>query len=552
MKALVQFDNGVYVSSALWRIETMQDIPESQIHGPCENGILGCCEFDFAHCLQCSEWPKSALPCINRLAKAKWPSIAVLSNIVRSGFHLVPIGDKTSDKEIMEWRISFSNAETSLIDEMNHCQFLCYGLLKVFLKEAIETNDDLRGLLCSYFLKTSVLWAIIHFGTSWMTEDILRWFWICFRQLINWVYDGYCPNFFIPENNMFYGKIHGRAQLFLLNHLTTLYREGFKCLIRCSSVRGPLEVAFRRPQIGFVIPFDNIGIKLRTDLHLISDICSGYSFSLEPPDLHTTISLLECLQRKFRTPTELSAISILLKFHIQYFLICALPQWFLDMRIEGNKRICTRLCRIMNTLYKNRSDATTHGILLAILLYRKGMYQKVIKLGLNVKDRLKQSNVIYEWNLQEVKYRAAGGEFFQFDEMMKKIVSIPFRLDEGTCFPEVFLEINYSRWGIYCPPMVIVSALLYMSFHKLSSSSSEADSVLRDLSIVINNTDNHHIPCFLRAISWEMLGICQEVGGYLFDAFHSFQRALMEPIHNSFREATLIRLQMLNTRIDNL
>lgn len=33
-----------------------------------------------------------------------------------------------------EWRISFSQAEYKFVCAMNHCQFLTFGLLKLFLK----------------------------------------------------------------------------------------------------------------------------------------------------------------------------------------------------------------------------------------------------------------------------------------------------------------------------------------------------------------------------------------------------------------------------------
>ena len=61
-----------------------------------------------------------------------------LSVIVNKGYHVVPIG--SSPNRYKEWRVSFSVAEQNLKYFMNYCQFQCYGLLKVFLKEVIKTT----------------------------------------------------------------------------------------------------------------------------------------------------------------------------------------------------------------------------------------------------------------------------------------------------------------------------------------------------------------------------------------------------------------------------
>ncbi|KAK3098123.1 hypothetical protein FSP39_016348 [Pinctada imbricata] len=232
----VHYKDGFYLSNTFWKGTFKGYIQDSYTHGPCETGILDFFETDIAHCLKC-KWPKSAYSCIPTLVRTRWPSFHHLSDIVKNGCHIVAIGDKTSGNEFLEWRISFSEAEKSLIHAMNHCQFLTYGLLKMFLKEAINTRmrPEVDGLLCSYFLKTTVMWEIVYSGSAWKEPDLLKWFLICFRRLLSWVSNGYCPNFFIPENNMFLGKIYGRSQQNLLSHLASLYRIGYKCLLGCSS-----------------------------------------------------------------------------------------------------------------------------------------------------------------------------------------------------------------------------------------------------------------------------------------------------------------------------
>lgn len=74
----------------------------------------------------------------------------------------MPIGSKTNINEHdMEWRISFSLAEQIIVYSINHTQFLCYAILKVFLKEVLSREDP-ESLICSYFLK---LFFFVKFST---------------------------------------------------------------------------------------------------------------------------------------------------------------------------------------------------------------------------------------------------------------------------------------------------------------------------------------------------------------------------------------------------
>ena len=94
------------------------------------------------------------------------------------GCHFVAIGAKESPTELIEWQISFSATEKTLIHSMNQVQFLCYGILKIFLKEAIDINTEMKGLLCSYryFLKTSLFWEISTNSLVWNASNFFSCF----------------------------------------------------------------------------------------------------------------------------------------------------------------------------------------------------------------------------------------------------------------------------------------------------------------------------------------------------------------------------------------
>ncbi|XP_078336954.1 cyclic GMP-AMP synthase-like receptor 1 [Crassostrea virginica] len=232
--SLIACNNEIYISSFLYRAKMLElqqaagGIAMSSIqHGPCATINHNGREADCAYCLRSHHWPNIALPWIQRCQLKNWPPDYVLSSIIKDGCHVVPISSSLLNPESgCDWRMSFSRAEQQLVNSMNHCQFLCYGLLKLFLKEVINSTEN-ESCLCSYFMKTVVFWVIQNDNhMAWVPENLLMCFWTCFKLLISWVHRGECPNFFIPQNNMFRVKVVGQNQIALFDQLYGLYCKG--------------------------------------------------------------------------------------------------------------------------------------------------------------------------------------------------------------------------------------------------------------------------------------------------------------------------------------
>ncbi|VDI09730.1 Hypothetical predicted protein [Mytilus galloprovincialis] len=162
----------------------------NKIHGPCLSDKGD--NMDFASCLKCDKWVSQAQPWISR-SRLTWPSPELISKITSCGVLFVPIGNKGSINENLQWRISFSIAEKILIYSFSHTQLLCYALLKILLKEIVEKekvdgsekDEDLKGLLCSYFLKTLLFWISEETDTSvWRPDNIIPCFTACLQRLI--------------------------------------------------------------------------------------------------------------------------------------------------------------------------------------------------------------------------------------------------------------------------------------------------------------------------------------------------------------------------------
>ena len=232
----VETTNGMFLSN----ISFMRKLIEGSIHyirsahGPClsdKNEAV-----DVAFCFHLHSWPRQAEKWLYRHRPCQWPPVKLIDDIVHYGCILVPIGPKVLENNELLWRISFSMAEKQLSHAMNYTQILCYALLKLSLKNIIDRNDQVKGLLCSYFMKTAVFWLSEEISTNaFQLQNLFHCYFLCLDKIISWVKCCYCPNYFIPEHNMFCGKINRSNNRQLLNVLQRVRNgeRGVLQLIHC-------------------------------------------------------------------------------------------------------------------------------------------------------------------------------------------------------------------------------------------------------------------------------------------------------------------------------
>ena len=168
--ACQDMNNSLYLSSYLYVHNTRTFFREScpdietTIQGPSTEAWTPYMDrsqsgIDTVFSIHCSFWPHAATEWPTRSRRFPWPSQSDIKNIVDFGFHLVPVGHPHSDTNMMEWRISFSVAERTLVWSFNHIQMLCYAVIKLILKEFINPHcSPSCRVLCSYFIKTSLFW----------------------------------------------------------------------------------------------------------------------------------------------------------------------------------------------------------------------------------------------------------------------------------------------------------------------------------------------------------------------------------------------------------
>ncbi|XP_033100616.1 uncharacterized protein LOC117104067 [Anneissia japonica] len=156
---------------------------------------------DVVQCLKCQSWPSITKSFFNRERPANWPSQELLKKISHLDCLVVAVGHPSSTQRDIEWRLSFSVAETKLSHEIFQPYFECMVVLKDIKNRYIKYDKRIKHTpFCSYFIKTACFWTCERFShKDHRTMDLIR-------KVLSWLVDCYqrrvLPHYFIPEQNL--------------------------------------------------------------------------------------------------------------------------------------------------------------------------------------------------------------------------------------------------------------------------------------------------------------------------------------------------------------
>ena len=138
---------------------------------------------------------------------------------------------KSKDSHLL-WRISPSHQERSLMLNFNSVQQKCYVLLKLIKKDII--NPALGSeVLTSYHCKTAMLHLIDMTPSQfWRPDNLLFCLNTALHCLLLWSTDSNCPNFLIPDENMFRWRISRHLLKKLSDEFFRLMSLDFVSLLR--------------------------------------------------------------------------------------------------------------------------------------------------------------------------------------------------------------------------------------------------------------------------------------------------------------------------------
>ena len=153
-----------------------------------ENGFFHV-NIDFVLSMAFHGWPNIASSCIK---KRHYPLNCDIDQI----FHVVPKPYSYSDKDV-QWRYSFSVAETILVQAMSDNQWKCY-----FICKRLFFNHIVSKAISTYHLKTIVLWKCKSVPSNIWDNNLGRCVILIIDELIHAFASHHLPHYFIQEQNL--------------------------------------------------------------------------------------------------------------------------------------------------------------------------------------------------------------------------------------------------------------------------------------------------------------------------------------------------------------
>ena len=138
---------------------------------------------DFAFAVKCPIWPDVAIEWCLRRRPSGWPDPETLVTAINSGCHVVPIANRLSSWPLVEWRFSFTVAETQLARTLSDSQRHCYVLFKVLVQHAVRPHQGLS----TYCLKNIMYWAMEKIPVYYWSDENHPGLARCFLYLIDQV-----------------------------------------------------------------------------------------------------------------------------------------------------------------------------------------------------------------------------------------------------------------------------------------------------------------------------------------------------------------------------
>jgi hypothetical protein len=176
-----------------------------------------------------------------RSRQFEWPPPNVIEDVSTTEGYIVPVGNKLSEGQSLEWRICFTTGECKLVASFNATQLKLYVLLKMTVKDILKPAIDCVSF---YMVKNVVFWVMEHtptfvFTPSNLTKCVIHALWF----LLHCLHNDYLPNYMIPNRNLLLGRVHGN-QIAEKRHLAReLLNEGETIVLKCEKLRNAMFVA---------------------------------------------------------------------------------------------------------------------------------------------------------------------------------------------------------------------------------------------------------------------------------------------------------------------
>ena len=447
--------------------------------------------------IHCPYWPATASEWKLRHRRFSWPSPHDIKSIGDFGFHLVPVGHPRSDMNMMEWRMSFSVAERTLVWSFNHVQIQCYAVMKIILKEFINPHcsPDNR-VLCSYFIKTFLFWKYEETDSSFWSPENFR---ECIMFLLSGFYEcilrGSLKHYFIPGFNLLSVKLTTEAREEILIILDTVLQYDISIMKECNTLTTVWDKFVNHNESGIrdsVLRRQKLNI-LKTDACMIRYMAhlqhtfSNFSQSDLVRVVHWFVS--RCFQNV--------QITCLLSFVVQMILLLLSKSVVGHHTSQNYNRTVYRSWQYLR-LNTSGFDISTYRLWYAILMTMRSDYRLSLRVLNTILSSippfalhrpyfdLHYSNDTKNWYVdvfstddKSVAERARAAWMFD-------IIIMPSDADTVPTAIQIELTHCDKSFGVHLSPFVFTYYLMFLNYHALHQYENR-DRALCQLVETVNN-----------------------------------------------------------------
>ena len=539
------------------------NVTDFHYHGPAATieKTLDHTSIDSVFALRCNTLPDCAGEWITRQRHHNWPTEDTIEKCKTLGCFFVRVGHPNSSEKHLEWRISFSLQERLLVTDFNSVQLKCYILLKMIKRERIHATLGEKSLT-SYHIKTCILYMIENTPAEfWVEDNLLACLYNILYKMQRWVEAGECPNYFIPRENMFEGRLTSQLQVQLSNLLRQLLSMDLKLLldIKCDMLGKKLQVAL---YFGAVIPisvypkWSQIMQMENQEGNIMFWILARNDMFTLCEDRHTQV----CFWRLYGLKSSLERTEIVSKHTLEALslIIPWLDIMLMSVLIVLAKRL-SKSSRFTFTMLKEKWDAPSFNpyrfnlkLKQASLMHMLGYSEMSLKILVTLNDQIRHKLTYccctrdYRKHVLHMKKMNAiqGSKPYIPDTLFGHLDPLPCSLFLPAEGDLTLLALCYEMCrSVGSPPegkkywhdwavvdgKVLLYFLLYLNHQQLGMEAQAAEDIDNIRRLILTNEFLSH-----RETGFNLLGWIYKESGHSDKAMECFQESLaIKPTHNA-------------------
>jgi hypothetical protein len=362
------------------------------------------------------------------------------------------------------------------------------------------------------------------------------------------VYTGYLPNFFIPENNMFAGKVVGAQQMALYQKLEAFYNIGIAFLLHSTSLRDILTQVLSNPS--FVMPTADSNLKPEVDIDIaFYDESESNRSSFVAQNWLSNLMHLNVIDQLFSNSHNFV-------YHFALVNVLLSTSMFLKSQfvyVSMKKRYTNDKSIIHILDLASKLGCVSDGLYLALYLYDTSRFQTALTVTDRVKQRLSQPHIMYYYPVGRQRYSEVVGGQSMLIKCNKAWAGDISLNEKFTYIEELRLEQKVSDKNgmslLHLSPFVIVHMLSVLCHYRLGNRSQYLQALTDLHTLLLYDDDGKYVELDVRDLSWQILGICRHVVGDLHGALVSYQESLRQKPWHKIQRATEIRIALVSEQL---